>query len=354
MAVRYGFYNSLGGDRKYNAMDFSRIFDGVIKDGVFMSIGTSLIVKAAGEMVVNVGIGRAWFNGTWTHNDAILPLRLEACDVLLNRIDAIVLEVNLNDNVRENAIKIVKGEESSKPVKPALSKENNLYQYPLAYIDLVGTANEITQANITNMVGTSECPFVTGILETMDIDALIAQWGTQWDEWTQGVKDDNDQWTTQERADFEAWIAQQKQDMDTWTNTFKTDLNDFTSASESDFENWFNNIKGQLSTDVAGNIQNQIDAATQKEFEHFYGMVSKHTVINKNSEGVTTSIVETTDEAVGTTTFETTETGKTITTVLIPTLGNWDYTKVVTIAVADFGKDINETYTKTPKQAVTE
>ena len=39
MALTYGFYNSLNGDRKYNAMDISRLFDGLIKDGVFMSIG---------------------------------------------------------------------------------------------------------------------------------------------------------------------------------------------------------------------------------------------------------------------------------------------------------------------------
>ena len=40
MALTYGFYNSLNGDRKYNAMDISRLFDGLIKDGVFMSIGS--------------------------------------------------------------------------------------------------------------------------------------------------------------------------------------------------------------------------------------------------------------------------------------------------------------------------
>ena len=70
MALTYGFYNSLNGDRKYNAMDISRLFDGLIKDGVFMSIGSAFIVEASSERVVNVGIGRAWFNNTWIYNDA--------------------------------------------------------------------------------------------------------------------------------------------------------------------------------------------------------------------------------------------------------------------------------------------
>ena len=39
MTVSYGFYNSLNGDRKYNARHMSMIFDGIIRDGVFMSIG---------------------------------------------------------------------------------------------------------------------------------------------------------------------------------------------------------------------------------------------------------------------------------------------------------------------------
>lgn len=153
-------------------MDISRLFDGLIKDGVFMSIGSAFIVEASSERVVNVGIGRAWFNNTWIYNDAILPLRLSECDILLNRIDAVVIEVNTNDNVRKNDVKIVKGEEASEPQRPVLSKENNCYQYPLAYIYVAGTADGITQANITNMVGTSECPFVTGIMQSMNADGI--------------------------------------------------------------------------------------------------------------------------------------------------------------------------------------
>ena len=94
MSVTYGFYNSLNGDRKYNAEQISSIFDGLIVDGVFASIGTAFAVEAAGGLTVNVGIGRAWFNHTWTLNDSILPLTAPESEVLLDRIDAVVLEVN--------------------------------------------------------------------------------------------------------------------------------------------------------------------------------------------------------------------------------------------------------------------
>ena len=37
MAVTYGFYNSSNGDRKYNALQFSRLFEGIIRDGGFLN-----------------------------------------------------------------------------------------------------------------------------------------------------------------------------------------------------------------------------------------------------------------------------------------------------------------------------
>ena len=91
MSVTYGFYNSKNGDRRYDAIQMSSIFDGIIRDGVFQHIGTAMMVEESEGMTVNVGIGRAWFNHTWTLNDAPLPLTVPLSEVILNRIDAIVL-----------------------------------------------------------------------------------------------------------------------------------------------------------------------------------------------------------------------------------------------------------------------
>lgn len=103
MSVTYGFYNSLNGDRKYNAEQVSSLFDGLIIDGVFASVGTAFAVKATTGITVNVGIGKAWFNHTWTLNDSILPLEAPEAEVLLDRIDAVVLEVDATESVRATA-----------------------------------------------------------------------------------------------------------------------------------------------------------------------------------------------------------------------------------------------------------
>ena len=47
MSLTFGFYNSLNNDRSYDAVDISRIFDGIINDGVYLSIGEKFAVKAA-------------------------------------------------------------------------------------------------------------------------------------------------------------------------------------------------------------------------------------------------------------------------------------------------------------------
>ena len=215
MSLTFGFYNSVNGDRKYNAIEMSSIFDGIIVDGVFMSIGDALNVTATGDMGITIGEGRAWFNHTWTLNDSPYPLTVPNSDVLLNQIHAVVLEVNSNTDVRANSFKIVSGTPSSNPQKPTLTKSELVNQYPLAYILVKAGATSISQADITNAVGTSECPFVTGPLKGMDIDDLILQWETQYTQW-----------------------------MDESSNAFNT---------------WFQQMKDQLSEDAAGNLQLQIN-----------------------------------------------------------------------------------------------
>ena len=164
MSVTFGFYNSKEGDRRYDAIQMSSIFDGIIQDGILQHVGTAMVVKESEAMIINVGIGRAWFNHTWTLNDALLPLVVPQSEILLNRYDAVVLEVDSREAVRANDIKIIKGTPASNPTKPTMVKTNDRWQYPLAYIYVGAGVTSIRQANITNCVGTSECPFVTAPL----------------------------------------------------------------------------------------------------------------------------------------------------------------------------------------------
>lgn len=215
MSVSFGFYNSVDGDRIYDATDMSKIFDGIIKDGVFDSIGTALQVSAGSGMEVNVGIGRAWFDHTWTYNDAILPLEVSEAEFALRRIDAVVLEVDSSDTVRANTIKMVKGPVGATPSKPAMLNTATVHQHALAYITVNAGVTSISQSNIENAIGTSETPYVTGVLETVSVDNLIAQWQAQ--------------------------------------------FNEQITSNDNEFNTWFEHLQDELDENQAGNLQNQID-----------------------------------------------------------------------------------------------
>ena len=189
MSVTYGFYDSLNHDRTYSTLQFSSIFDGIISDGIYATYMDALQVVASSptSMNINVKPGRAWFNHTWTLNDAILVLTVEEADVALPRIDTVVLEINTGATVRANRIFIKKGTPASSPVAPTLIHgTDGVYQYGLANIQVAKQANIVTNGgirtqDIVNLRGTSETPFVAGIINTINIDNLIAGWSDEFD-----------------------------------------------------------------------------------------------------------------------------------------------------------------------------
>ena len=185
MSVTSGFYNAVlvqgEWDREYTAEQFSQVFDGLVNDGVYASVGAKFMVTpdSSTNMRVVVGSGRAWFNHTWILNDSGYFITLDNPDASRSRIDAIVIEVD--SAARENRITTVKGAyKANNPSRPTLDDN----QYPLAYIT-IGSGNPyvISPGSIVNAVGTSECPYVTGIIQTLSIDQIVLQWQSLWESW---------------------------------------------------------------------------------------------------------------------------------------------------------------------------
>ena len=335
MAFSFGFYNSFNHDRKYNAIQMSMIFDGIISDGIYATIGEAMVVKATSEdNVVVVGPGRGWFDHTWNYNDADLPVNAPISDVLLKRIDALVIDINSNENHRENKIMWVQGKPSSKPVRPTMINTLERHQYPLCYVERKPNVEKILQADITNMVGSSECPFVTGILQTIDIDQLLLQWKDQWAQFVITYEKTADEWMDDQKADFTAYY-----------NEFKRQMDAFEAASGKEFNDWFASIQDIFDGSVAGNLQNEINQITETEFLRYYGLINSVTIINDSTNTITT----TTSEATETTRFATNADGETITTTIVISSGNYDYVKTTTIIPQSTGDRIETTYIKRPK-----
>lgn len=268
MSFASGFFNSVDHDRLYDATDISRLFDGLIRDGIFASIGDCLVVKQSNQMNVTVGTGRAWFNHTWSYNDALYPVTIPPSEILMDRIDAVVLEINSVESVRANSIKLIKGTPSPTPAKPALTNTKEVHQYPLAYVTVGKEVTSIRQADIENCVGTSACPFVTGILEVISIEQLIPQW-----------KDILNRFVEENTANFNTWMNGEKQDYQAWLTAAKKEITDWQATSKSDYQKWYDSIKNgydqwfatiKAAYDANWSTFQQWEKASQTEFDKWF------------------------------------------------------------------------------------
>jgi hypothetical protein len=185
MAFSYGFYNSKNGDKRYDARQIGEMFDGLILDGVFSSVGNHFMVRASddGKGVI-VGSGRAWFNHTWCKNDSDLYFELTSPDLTGSRYDALVIDINSDIQVRKNSIMWVQGTPviGSTPNKPTMIHTEIHNQYPLCYIYRRANIYTITNSDIENTIGYDVCPFVTAPLEHMSADEILNQIKTEYRE----------------------------------------------------------------------------------------------------------------------------------------------------------------------------
>lgn len=188
MALKYGFYDSVDGDRVYSAKDFTSIFNNLITDGVLPRTGNRNqfgATPASSGLGVTIDSGWAWFDSTYTFLTAPQTYALDAADAVLYRWDAVVIQTD-NEN-RTNEIIVVKGTPATEnsAVKPTLTAN----QHPLCYAKVTPGLTKMVQGNIENRVGFSDCPWITGIVGSADLTQVFAQWQYDFDEWFDALQD---------------------------------------------------------------------------------------------------------------------------------------------------------------------
>jgi hypothetical protein len=176
VAIKSGFFNSLAGDRKYDAEDINKFFDGVITDGILEVIGDTFLVVPSSGMQIASGSGKAWFLKSWIENTSDAFRTLADSDVTYDRIDIVALDFDKSDQVRANDIVIVEGTPAGSPVPPTLIDTPTHLQKPLAHIFVGANETVIDSGDITDKVGTVDCPFSSGIVDLIiEVDDVTIQ-----------------------------------------------------------------------------------------------------------------------------------------------------------------------------------
>ena len=169
MAITYGFFNSVNGDRKYNADQMSNYFEGLVTDGVYENIGNGLSVEAGSGMNVTVGSGRAIIGMKWLKNDSAITVPITTASATLPRYTAIVARLNVLNRLM--TITTVDGTPGSSPVKPTPTVSNTIKELVLAYVLVPANSTSISASNITDTRSDDTvCGWVTGLLPNSHIE----------------------------------------------------------------------------------------------------------------------------------------------------------------------------------------
>lgn len=159
------FWNSQGGDRKYNAESMEKWISPFFNNGVYDG---SCEVTTEGGLAVTMDAGKAYINGKLIEFEDPIDFEIGIPSAVSPRIDAIVIERNNND--REITAKLVAGIPDAIPEAPDPVRENGIYQLVIAHISVPAAATDVT---ITDTRSDND---LCGYVSTLDQKIT---WGTE-------------------------------------------------------------------------------------------------------------------------------------------------------------------------------
>lgn len=265
---RCGFFDAyLNGeeyDRVYLAAQFAAYFASFIGNGVYAEHSNQLQVVAMPTPQMQVGVekGQGWINGYWYENTDTMYLPIKVADGVLNRIDSIVLRLGFAE--RNMWLMVKEGTPAINPIAPEVTRTADYYDLQLATISIPASSIRITQAQIQDTrMNQDVCGWVTGVVKQLDTTTLFNQFETYFQEFKENNQADYEEWTETQKQAWLSWVSGQETDFTDWTDEQKEEYETWYATHidqwQSDFDTWFENIKGQLGEDAAGNLQNQID-----------------------------------------------------------------------------------------------
>ena len=187
MAENYGFFNAVETagtyDRVYDASSFAKVFSLFMTNGVFAKEKTSeLQVKAKSGLTVTVKAGRAFIDGYW------YELTEDADIIMASNTSAYAVRSVVTCKLDRSARKItINKRDAVTSVLPV--NDGTVHELVLAIISLGVGVSTISQSMITDTRGdNSYCGFVTGLVDSINTTDLFAQFQTSFNEWFERMK----------------------------------------------------------------------------------------------------------------------------------------------------------------------
>jgi hypothetical protein len=229
--VRSGFYDAINYDRLYSADDMNKPYSRVVADGVFATqYGTpsdDLQVVSAGDgMKISVLKGQGICGAKWFENDAAIIITVPSNTTIYKRIDSVLMQVDKTSSGRVGSIVYRTGEASATPVPPDINTAAGLVEYRLANLEISSNAVSITNSVITDLRGSSECPWVTGLITQVDTSTLWQQYAAAFQEYFAESTKDFEEYCDRQKESWEEFIGQLTEELTvtpnilTYTSTY--------------------------------------------------------------------------------------------------------------------------------------
>lgn len=247
MTVSSGFFNSVNGDRVYDASWFADYFASFIGNGIFPNPSTGMQVVEGTNMTTVIKPGKAWINGYYVVNDNDYVIEHDRADGALKRIDRIVLQKSTADR----AIKIVvkKGTFASNPATPPIVRDADFYELVLADVLINAGATAIIQGNITDQrLNKSLCGIAHAVVDQVDTTTIFNQYQSWFNNLSVTKMQEFETWKTQTQQALNDWINNEQLDFGLWRTGQEGTFATWYSQQQALFDTWFNDIKDQLST----------------------------------------------------------------------------------------------------------
>lgn len=216
-------------------------FDGIITEGVFANWGDAFKATVTDGNTISIGSGKAWISKKWIQNDSVYQMSINVSEYASSTEPrTAVVSLDLKTEPYYRFAKFITDEQryygSYEELLNAITDRNaGRNSLPLFAINFAAGDSSLQQSNITNLVGTSWCPYVTAPVQTITVDDIRNKWDVSYNALMKDI-----------------------------TSNAQTKANEAESIFEASFNTWFLTLKNQLNTNQAANLQNQITSLTNQ------------------------------------------------------------------------------------------
>lgn len=216
-------------------------FDGIITEGVFANWGDAFKATVIDEHTIAIGSGKAWLSKKWIQNDSVYLMHINVSDYASStepRTVAVCLDLKTESYYRFAQFIVEEQRYYSSytsMLNAVTDRDTGRNTLVLFAINFAAGDTSIQKTNITNLVGTAWCPYVTAPVQTVTVDDIRNKWDASYDSLMKDI-----------------------------TGYAQTKANEAESNFEASFNTWFLTLKNQLNTNQAANLQNQITDLTNQ------------------------------------------------------------------------------------------